>query len=88
MEPNKILATFWREARINKKITQKEVADKMGYNAQFVSNWERGVCIPPIGSVSKLLKIVGASRKDYLDAHLENEKARVQSILSGRNKDV
>lgn len=29
------------------ELTQVEYADKVGCDSQFVSNWERGLCLPP-----------------------------------------
>jgi len=51
------LATFLRQKRIDAKLSQKEVAESLGYSTpQFVSNWERGLSSPPL----KALKILSA----------------------------
>ena len=41
--PNQVL----REARVGAKLTQKELAEKLGTNVQYISNLENG--IKPIG---------------------------------------
>lgn len=53
------LSTHLLEAREKKGLTQKELASKLGIvSAQLISNWERGLCTPPIKKISKLSKIL------------------------------
>lgn len=41
-------------------LTQKHVADALSYStAQFISNWERGVSLPPEESLAVLAKLFG-----------------------------
>ena len=58
------LATFLKEKRIRAGLSQKEVAEKLGYStAQFVSNWERGLSAPPV----ETLKVIAEMYKINLD---------------------
>lgn len=47
------------KARESKGMTQKDLAKKLGIvSAQLISNWERGLCTPPIKKLSKLSSIL------------------------------
>lgn len=51
------IGKFLRDARVSAGLTQRDVSAKMGYtSAQFVSNWERGVCAPPHPHAAKARK--------------------------------
>ncbi len=46
---------IFKEARERKGITQRELSQKMNYaTPQFVSNWERGISLPPVRSLKTL----------------------------------
>lgn len=53
-----------RTARIEKNMTQMELADQMGVSFQAVSNWERGSSMPDIAKLETLSQILD------LDIHL------------------
>jgi transcriptional regulator with XRE-family HTH domain len=60
-----------RELRHAANMSQGDVAKKMGYSSpQFVSNWERGLSMPPPGSVRKLAKVLGS--EDFEDKYIEH----------------
>lgn len=42
----KKIGTFIAECRKRKKLTQLELAEKLGVTSRSVSNWENGVCLP------------------------------------------
>ncbi len=52
------LASFLKEIRKNAGLSQKEVADTLGYkSSQFVSNWERGLSSPPLTTLRRLARL-------------------------------
>ena len=52
------LAKTLKHARINANLSQKQLAEKMGYKtSQFVSSNERGVSQPAMATLKKLCKI-------------------------------
>lgn len=62
----------WRKSA---KLTQGQVADKLGYEtSQFISNWERGVSIPPSNTIETLAKMYGVyediMRETVRDAYI------------------
>lgn len=55
MKHKNMLADFLKTRRVSAGLSQKDVADKLGYSTpQFISNWERGVSQPPINILKKL----------------------------------
>jgi DNA-binding XRE family transcriptional regulator len=50
VEMGKVLKSI----RVEKGMTQAEVAEAIGVHSQFVSNWERGLCAPPKDCLPKL----------------------------------
>ena len=48
-----------RKLRLEKKLTQEQVAEKLGVSAQAVSRWETGVTFPDIMLLPELARIYG-----------------------------
>lgn len=54
------LCNYLLKAREMKGLTQKELAKKLGIvSAQLISNWERGLCAPPLKKLQPLTSILG-----------------------------
>lgn len=54
-----------KELRTNKGLTQLELADKLGFTSQTISNWESGIREPDIDALSQLANLFNVSL-DYL----------------------
>lgn len=61
-----------KAARIEKKLTQKQVAEILGVSRQTISNWENEKSYPDIISVIKMIECYDVSL-DYLLRGTENE---------------
>ena len=57
----KKIGTFITECRKRKKLTQRELAEKLGVTDRSVSNWENGVCLPDAGLYRPLCDILEIS---------------------------
>ena len=55
-----------KKARLDAKLTQKEVADKLGITYQAISNYERGTNRVDTDTLSRLCKIYGIAISDLL----------------------
>ena len=55
------LANNLRKLRARLDITQRELADLLGYSEKTVSKWECGASVPPIDTIFKLAKRLGVS---------------------------
>ena len=64
----RIVGRFLREKRLKASLTQWDVAHHLQYStAQFISNWERGVSLPPLESLPKLAGLFGIPGKEIID---------------------
>lgn len=78
MKQKNVLAEFLKQKRISVGLSQRDVADKLGYSTpQFISNWERGVSQPPINSLKKLGDLYKISAEDLFEVTLA---ATIQDI--------
>jgi transcriptional regulator with XRE-family HTH domain len=60
---NKKLGSYIRKVRIEKGLTQQQLADKLGLDFQYISRIERGLISPTLYWISDLAKAL-----DYNDA--------------------
>lgn len=59
------LASYLKQIRRDSGLSQKEVATTLGYkSSQFVSNWERGLSSPPLGTLRKLAGLYRVGEED------------------------
>ncbi|MCW6678555.1 helix-turn-helix domain-containing protein [Anaerococcus sp. NML200574] len=74
-----------KQARLNKKMTQEEVADKLYVSRQSISNWENNKTYPDIGNVLALSDLYEISLDELLKGsdnfmkHLEESTDIVRS---------
>ena len=77
------LGNYLKDMREAKKLSQREVSDKLGYSsAQFISNFERGIAAPPLRKLKVLIDLYGLSLPKTLDLMLLCEKDRIMKGLS------
>lgn len=75
VKKNVALGLYLKERRVSSGLSQNNVADKLGYtSAQFVSNWERGLCSPPMDILNKLIKLYKMDAKQLMKCMLEDTK--------------
>lgn len=55
----KNLAAGVKKARKDKGLTQLELAHIMRCHPQYISNFERGLCYPPISALRRAVKTLG-----------------------------
>ena len=72
----------WKMARKSVGLTQKQVADKLGYDSsQFVSNWERGTSYPPPKAFRIICKLYTLDYNNmshvFIDLMVENYRAEL-----------
>ena len=80
MVDNKIFAERIRNLRIDKKMTQQELANIVGLTSTGVSYWESGKAIPNFETMTKLSNYFGVSI-DYLTGKKELENKGMYSII-------
>ena len=68
------------DLRKDKKMTQKQVADKLGILPKTVSKWETGHGFPDVSFVSALADILGVSERTILSGDLKRNNKDVGNI--------
>lgn len=82
MKQIKALSEFLKEKRTVVGLSQKDVADKLGYSsAQFISNWERGLSSPPMHTLKKLAEMYNVNVDEMFDVILESTLEQVRVDL-------
>ena len=70
------LGKFIKELRQEKKLTQREIGEKLNITDNSVSKWERGINTPDIYYLAPLSKILGVSINELLMAKETIKKRR------------
>ena len=65
---------FIKEKRKEKKITQDELAEKLGVTNRAISKWENGNCMPDSGIIPDLCKILGITINDLFHGEIIDKK--------------
>jgi transcriptional regulator with XRE-family HTH domain len=89
----KIVGNFLKAAREKAGLTQQEVAVRMRYSTpQFVSNWERGLALPPIDALPRIVRVLRISPKSLVDTlhryQDENLKVRKREVADVFRKNL
>jgi transcriptional regulator with XRE-family HTH domain len=82
----KKIGNYFREKRLVHELTQEDVSGFLGYSSkQIISNWERGLCSPPIHQVSALIKLFHLDAKEVLELFLDVTRAELSVSFGVRN---
>lgn len=73
------LGNYLKEQRIAQSFTQAELAQKLKVHVQFVSNWERGMCAPPLHCFHHLIEILELDREHVVEVMLSDTKKVIES---------
>lgn len=66
------IGTLITQLRKEKKITQKQLADKMQISDRTISKWERGLGIPDVSLLSDLADIFGINIETLLNGEISS----------------
>jgi transcriptional regulator with XRE-family HTH domain len=73
---------FLKEGRRRSGLTQTQVAEKIGCNAQFVSNWERGVSKPPLAAWQVIIPLYNLDKTQLYRLLVEEAIDRVDMVYA------
>lgn len=68
------------------KITQDELADRLGVTRQAISKWENGATIPDIELLMELSELYGVSINDILNADTASIKYQKEIVFPSKSK--
>ncbi|MCH2535638.1 MAG: helix-turn-helix domain-containing protein [Bdellovibrionales bacterium] len=81
------LGNYLKNKRNETGLTQSEVATKLGYSSpQFISNFERGLCSPPLKNLKTLVKLYKIPVEEIMTLILEEQESILRKALSGAGK--
>lgn len=60
-------ALLFKRIRKDQGLTQAEVAQKYKIHIQVVSNYERGICLPPMPTLRKIYKAMSTEDQSMFD---------------------
>lgn len=67
--------------RLKQGMTQAELAEKLNFHMQYISNIERGLCNIPKLRISDFAKALGVSKSTMVDLYLNAEMAKAKDEL-------
>lgn len=80
------IGKYLSELRKYYKITQDELANRMGVTRQAVSKWETGTAVPDIELLVQLSELYGISINDIVKADLTRIKFQKELVFPEKEK--
>lgn len=68
------IGKFIKERRNLKNITQSELASILGITDRAISKWENGICMPDVGTIPELCKILDITVNDLFSGEIVKMK--------------
>ena len=65
------IGTYIKQKRIEKSLSQEQLAEKLGVSKNTVSRWERGVNIPDLGLLDSLASALNTGVSEIIKGHDE-----------------
>lgn len=81
------LGNYLKKKRIEADFTQAQVAKKLGYSSpQFVSNFERNLCSPPLKQMKKIVAMYGIEPSELIGIMMEERLKLLEKTFYGRSR--
>ena len=74
------IGQFIKQIRQDNKLTQKELADKLGVTYQAVSKWENGKNVPDVSILKEMSKMFNVDINEILDGEKKNKKNNIYGL--------
>ena len=85
------IGRFIAECRKQAKLTQMQLAEKLGITDKAISKWERGIAMPDTSIMLELCDILGISVNELLcgeKINMENDKQNYEQLLLDMAKEL
>ena len=66
-----------KKLRVNKEMTQKQLADACGVTQGTVAQWEKGICCPKTGKIPALSRVLECDSEQLLQMAEEYQNDKV-----------
>ena len=81
---DKILGEIFKEYRINSKLTQEKIAEKLGISVKYISRIENGTGGVKVETLVNYMNVLGISPNVIFEKLIVNESLKSQMELSKR----
>ncbi|MGZ3713502.1 MAG: helix-turn-helix domain-containing protein [Bdellovibrionota bacterium] len=82
-----VLGEFLQSKRVKAGLSQGDVASKLGYSSpQFISNFERGLCAPPLNKLKMLVQLYDLSGEEVLKLMMKENERHLRKALNLKSK--
>jgi len=78
------IGKFIAQKRKSKKLTQEQLAEKLGVSTNAVSKWERGLCLMDMSLLKPLSKILGVTINEILSG----EEIKQEDIINKTDENI
>ena len=83
----KELGNYLKRKREQQSLTQGQVAEVLGYlSPQFVSNFERGLCTPPLEALRVLVELYKIPEKEIVRIIMRQQEQTIREELFSKKK--
>jgi transcriptional regulator with XRE-family HTH domain len=77
-----VLGDYLHARRTKSGLSQGDVATKLGYSSpQFISNFERGLCAPPLNKLKMLVQLYDMSGEEVLKLMMKEHEKHLRKNL-------
>ncbi|NUM88573.1 MAG: helix-turn-helix transcriptional regulator [Bdellovibrionales bacterium] len=85
----KVMGKFLQSKRLEKNLSQGEVATRLGYSSpQFISNIERGLCAPPLKKLKQLIQLYDLNGEEVVGMILGEHERHLRRTLGLRRVGI
>lgn len=78
----KAIGLWLKEARSRSGLSQGEVSETLGYKSpQFISNWERGLSLPPDHQLTEIVDVYNLKPIDLVDIYIIECRETLMRIM-------
>lgn len=82
-----VLGEFLQSKRMKAGLSQGDVATKLGYSSpQFISNFERGLCAPPLNKLKLLVQLYDLNGEEVVKLMLKEQEKHLRKSLGLKAK--
>ena len=81
MKDKKIFGSFIKEKRIEKNLTQKQLAEILFVTESAVSKWERGIAYPDITLITEICKALDVSESELINASNDVNLMKIKKVV-------
>ncbi len=83
-----MVGEYLKDLRTRAGLTQREVSIALGYSsAQFISNFERGIALPPLKKLKKMQEMYRGSVNRLIELTIDAERLILAEALKRRSTD-